>query len=64
MMKLFKKNRKKENQYELEVQYLKACLYEKETEINNLERRLKRNDDVINKIKKLPTAKKRELGIL
>lgn len=62
-MKLFK-NKTKENTFELQVWQLKSEIYDKEKEIKQLKSQLKREKEIINKIRALPTAKKRELGIL
>ena len=62
-MKLFK-NKSKENTFELQVWQLKSEIYDKEKEIKQLKSQLKREKEIINKIRELPTAKKRELGIL
>ena len=62
-MKLFK-NKTKENTFELQVWQLKSEIYDKEKEIKQLKSKLKREKEIINKIRALPTSKKRELGIL
>lgn len=62
-MKLFK-NKTKENTFDLQVWQLKSEIYDKEKEIKQLKSQLKREKEIINKIRALPTAKKRELGIL
>jgi hypothetical protein len=63
-MKFFQKDKKKVNTDELIILTLKAELYDKNEEIRNLKEQLKRERQIVNKIKTLPTAKKRELGIL
>lgn len=64
-MKLFNKpNLKRENTFELEIWQLKSEIYDKEKEIKQLKSQLKREKEIINKIRALPTSKKRELGIL
>ena len=62
-MKLFK-NKTKENTFELQVWQLKSEIYDKEKEIKQLKNQLKKEKEIINKIRALPTSKKRELGIL
>ena len=62
-MKLFK-NKAKENTFELQVWQLKSEIYDRDKEIKQLKAQLKREKEIINKIRSLPTAKKRELGIL
>lgn len=58
------KLRARKNRYELIIESLKAEIYDKDKEIERLKEQLKQETQVMNKIKKLPTAKKHELGIL
>lgn len=64
MMKLLKRDKKKENTDEITIMSLKAELYDKNQEIKRLRKQLNSEKKIVNKIKTLPTAKKRELGIL
>jgi len=58
------KLRARKNRYELIIESLKAEIYDKDKEIERLKEQLKQENQVMNKIRKLPTAKKRELGII
>lgn len=52
------------NRYEVIIESLKAELYDKEQEIKRLKAKERQNKELIAKIRNLPTAKKREIGIL
>ena len=58
------RNKKRINKYEVVIESLKAELYDKEQEIKKLKAEKKQNKEIITKIRNLPTAKKREIGIL
>ncbi len=63
MIKRFLSN-KARNTYENIITSLKAELYDKEQEIKRLKAKNEKEKQIIATIRKLPTAKKQELGIL
>lgn len=63
MIKRFLSN-KARNTYENIIISLKAELYDKEQEIKRLKAKNEKEKQIIATIRKLPTAKKQELGIL
>lgn len=55
---------RKRNTKEITVEKLKAELYDKNQEIEDLKQQLKVQRKQLAKVRALPTAKKRELGLL
>ena len=63
LLLILKKRRKRKNSYEVTIESLKAELYDKGQEILKLKNQMKKYNQVISKVRALPPAKKKELGL-